>query len=118
MRLLLVDDDPSLAAIVRILARRSGHEVAWASDAEAASAELSRQLPDLVLLDVNLPGTSGPEWLRSLGERPPVALFVQSGLIDDIARGMAAGAEFHFAKELVTDPAGWTRRLAELLPVS
>ncbi|MBY0231514.1 MAG: response regulator [Gemmataceae bacterium] len=115
-RLLLVDDDPSLAAIVRILARRAGHELAWAADARSATAELARQRPDLVLLDINLPGQSGPEWLRGLGaDRPPVALFVQSALADDIARGREAGAEAHFAKELVTDAAAWTRRLDELL---
>jgi len=65
-RLLLVDDDPSLAAIVRVLARRAGHSVAWAADAASATAELRRERPDLVLLDINLPGVSGPQWLRGI----------------------------------------------------
>ena len=117
-RLLLVDDDPSLAAIVRVLARRAGHTVAWAADATAATAELRREHPDLVLLDINLPGVCGPQWLREVraegGAELPVAVFVQSALADDIARGRAAGANWHFAKELVTDPAAWTARLTEI----
>ena len=116
--LLLVDDEPSLAVIVRVLARRAGHSLAWAPDAPAATAELARQRPDLVLLDINLPGQSGADWLRGVRREDralPVALFVQSALSDDVARGMAAGADFHLAKELVADPAAWTRRLDEIL---
>ena len=120
-RLLVVDDDPSLAAIVSVLARRAGHAFAWAADAAAADEEAARQRPCLVLLDVNLPGTSGIEWLRSLRQRDralPVALFAQSALAYDVARGMEAGADFHFAKELVADPARWARRLAEILALA
>ncbi len=112
-RLLLVDDDPSLAAIVRVLARRAGHDLVCAADSVQATPHLPSA--DLLLLDVNLPGVSGPDWLASLTERPPAALFVQSGLEDDIARGWDAGAEYLLAKELVTDAAAFQARLAEIL---
>src|SRR5262249_41503818 len=111
-RLLLIDDNNSMALITRVLARRSGHELAHAPDAPSATALLPGT--DLVLLDVNLPGMCGPAWLATLDVRPPVALFVQSGLWEDIERGWQAGADYLFAKELVTDPAAWEARLAEI----
>jgi DNA-binding response OmpR family regulator len=111
--LLLVDDDPALAAVVAVLARKAGCQLACAADTATATPLLGGV--DLVLLDVNLPAVSGPRWLASLTCRPPVALFVQSGLADDIAAGWDAGADFLFAKELVTDPPAWRRRLEEIL---
>src|SRR5262245_7527804 len=112
-RLLLIDDSDAMALIARALARRTGHELSYAPDTTSAV----RLLPDadLVLLDVNLPGTSGPAWLASLGVRPPVALFVQGGLWDDVERGWRAGADYLLAKELVTDMSAWQARLAEVL---
>jgi DNA-binding response OmpR family regulator len=112
-RLLLVDDSSSVAAIVGILARRGGHQLTWASRAEQATALLSDA--DLVLLDVNLPGQSGPDWLASLEKRPPVALFIQSSLEDDLRRGWEAGADYLLAKELLIDPTAFLERLSEIL---
>lgn len=112
-RLLLIDDNDSVALIARVLARRSGHELSHAPDTATATALLPRA--DFVLLDVNLPGTSGPAWLASLENRPPVALFVQGGLWSDVERGWSAGADYLFAKDLVAEPPVWQARLAELL---
>ncbi len=84
---LLVDDDPQMAVIVRVLLRRAGHQLVVALDAAAASRQLAEARPELILLDVNLPGTGGLEWLRQQTSRPPVALFVQSNLAVDIAAG-------------------------------
>lgn len=113
---LLVDDDPQMAALVRILLRRAGHRLTTAPDAATASRRLTEDRPDLVLLDVNLPVTSGLDLLRTLPpDRPPVALFAQSGLADDIASGWDAGADYHLAKELVARPETWQDRLDEIL---
>jgi DNA-binding response OmpR family regulator len=64
--LLLVDDEPFLGVIVGRLARRLGLETTCAADVSSAWECLTRQRPELVLLDVNLPGASGIELLRRL----------------------------------------------------
>ena len=118
-RLLLVDDDPDLGLIVRVLARRCGHVMTHRLDAESAWVSLETERPDLVLLDVNLPGTGGLEFLRDLRASPharqAVALFVQPALTRDIAAGWAAGADYHVSKDLVTRPDAWKQRLDEIL---
>ena len=119
-RLLLVDDDPDLGFVVRILSRRCGHALAHRLDAESAWASLDAERPDLVLLDVNLPGTSGLEFLARLRTSPDrarqaVALFTQPALTRDLAAGWAAGADYHVSKDLVTRPDAWKQRLDEIV---
>ena len=117
--LLLVDDSTEMGLIVASLGRRSGCEVLVCVDAETAWDALSLRWPDLVLLDVNLPGASGPDWLRRVRAAPefaglPVALYTHWGLPSDVAAGLDAGADFVFDKDLAARPADWQRRLAEI----
>ena len=119
-RLLLVDDDPDLGIVVRILARKSGHSLTHCLDARSAWSSLDAERPDLILLDVNLPGTSGLEFLARLRASPShsthaVALFVQPALTQDIAAGWEAGADYHVSKDLVTRPEAWKERLEEIV---
>ena len=119
-RLLLVDDDPDMGFLVRVLARHRGHSLTYRPDAESAWTDLDTLRPDLLLLDMNLPGTSGLEFLRRLRAsedhaRQPVALFVQPTLTRDIAEGWAAGADYHLSKDLVTRPDAWEQRIEEIL---
>ena len=119
-RLLLVDDDPDMGFLVRILSRRSGLALTHRLDAESAWSGLDAERPDLVLLDVNLPGTGGIEFLERLRASPEhtrqaVALFVQPALMRDVAAGWAAGADYHLSKDLVTRPDAWKQRLDEIL---
>jgi CheY-like chemotaxis protein len=118
--LLLVDDEPEMRLIVGALARREGHALDWCPDAPSAWDYLRKARPDLVLLDVNLPGTSGVELCRRLRQTPalaalPVALFTHGGVPQDVAAGLEAGADFLVCKDLVCRPADWRRRLAEIL---
>jgi two-component system phosphate regulon response regulator PhoB len=118
--LLLVDDDPQMPIIVRILARRAELSIKCCPDVESAWHALTDARPDLVLLDVNLPGHNGLELLHRVRKHPTlhdvrVALFCQSGLFADIAAGWAAGADYLVAKELVTRPDDWMDRLREIL---
>jgi DNA-binding response OmpR family regulator len=119
-RLLLVDDDPQMATLVRILARRAGLTLAWSADVDAAWTAIQAELPDLVLLDINLPGRSGLELLRLRRDLPaggsfPVAIFCQTSLPRDVAAGWQAGADYLLAKNLVTQPAAWQERVDEIL---
>jgi CheY-like chemotaxis protein len=118
--LLLVDDDPDLAFIVKALARRAGHSTVCCPDVPSAWQQLRRARPDLLLLDINLPGVSGLHLCRRLRQVPalaetPVALFTQLALVEDIAAGLEAGADFLLAKDLVCRPSQWQQRLAEIL---
>jgi CheY-like chemotaxis protein len=121
--LFLVEDDPQMGLIVGMLCRREGVEVVHVLDGTSAWERLrtEEKQADLVLLDVNLPGISGVELCRRIrsderlsGQR--IGLFVGGSMVDDIAAGWSAGADFLVHKELVTQPADWQRRLREILP--
>jgi CheY-like chemotaxis protein len=118
--LLLVDDAPEMGHLVRLLGRRAGCEVEVRLDAETAWAALAARRPDLVLLDVNLPGVRGPDFLRRLRASPDfagltVALYCHAGRAEDVAGGLDAGADFVFDKNLAAQPDAWRQRLDEFL---
>jgi CheY-like chemotaxis protein len=117
---LLVDDAREMGLIVAHLGDRSGCAVEQRLDAASALEFLQDRLPDLILLDVNLPGMSGPELCRRVRDEPrtaalAVAVFTHPGLDDDIAAGLEAGADFFFSKDLVLSPEAWSERLTEIL---
>jgi CheY-like chemotaxis protein len=121
--LLLVDDARDMALIVGRLCRRARCSLHHCPDAPSAREFLQGQRPDLLLLDVNLVGMSGPELCRCVRETPrlanlPVAVFTHEGLSDDVAAGLEAGADFLFSKDLVLAPDAWEARLAEILRAS
>jgi CheY-like chemotaxis protein len=118
--LLLVEDSPDMGLIVASLGKRAGCEVSVCEDAETAWQVLPHRRPDLVLLDVNLPGLSGVDWLRRVRGAPqfvelPVALYTHWGLPSDIVAGLDAGADFLFDKDLASRPTAWQGRLKEIL---
>lgn len=69
-RILIVDDEPDLVRILQILLNVQGYETDQAPDAPTAMRKVSEQAPDLVLLDVMLPGMSGLELCRLLKHDP------------------------------------------------
>ena len=73
MRLLLVDDDAGLRALIRATFESFEIEVAEAADATAARAEVATERPDVIVLDVNMPGETGLELCRSLKADPASA---------------------------------------------
>jgi CheY-like chemotaxis protein len=66
LRVLLVEDHPDVAASTALLLRHFGHEVAVALDGQAALEEARARQPDVVILDVRLPGMDGCEVARRL----------------------------------------------------
>jgi putative two-component system response regulator len=65
-RILIVDDDPTISAFLAELLRSDGHQVQVATNGNAALKEIALQPPDLVLLDLGLPGLGGLEVCRRL----------------------------------------------------
>jgi len=97
-RILIVDDNPDNITLTRELLNSRGYEVISASTAESAQHLIGSQQPDLVLLDVVLPGKSGYELCRELKDDPftrLIPIVMITGLTDreDKIRGIEAGAD-------------------------
>ncbi len=99
-RLLLVDDDAALLEILENYLRRAGEEVRTATSGVAALAALSEELPDLVVLDVTMPGMDGWQVLAKIRERVPTPVIMLTARTDepDVLRGFAGGADDYVAK--------------------
>jgi two-component system response regulator ResD len=99
-RVLIVDDDPLLANVVSRYLQRHGLETEWASDGPAAVAAIERDRPDLVLLDVMLPGRDGHHVCRDLRARWNLPVLMLTALGDEDARvaGFEAGADDYVCK--------------------
>ncbi len=99
-RVLVVDDEESMLKIIRYALEEAGFQVATALDAETAERELPEFRPDLIVLDVMLPGASGLEFTKSLrtsSDVPVVMLSAKSEEIDKIL-GLELGADDYVTK--------------------
>ena len=100
-KLLIVEDEP---AILRGLAdqfQREGYDVLTASDGDAGYAAITRSTPDLIVLDLMLPGMSGYEICRQLrqkGNQTPVLMLTARGEEGDRVLGLDLGADDYLTK--------------------
>jgi len=99
-RILLVDDERNLRHTVGYNLRREGHQVVEAADGEAALAAAAAQPPDLVVLDLMLPGVDGLEVCRRLRQRSAVPILMLTARGDEVDRvvGLELGADDYLAK--------------------
>ena len=100
-RVLVVDDDPTVAEVVLGYLRRDGFEAAHAADGLSALAIAAQAPPDLVVLDLMLPGIDGLEVCRRLrAERPelPIVMLTARGEEDDRIAGLEVGADDYVVK--------------------
>jgi putative two-component system response regulator len=106
-RILIVDDESQNVEVLRRLMTRVGYDVLTAPDGESALQSVVRDSPDLVLLDVNMPGIDGIEVCRRLKSDPktrliPVVLITTLTASEDRIRGIEAGADDFLSKPPVT----------------
>ena len=97
---LVVDDEPIVRDVVVRYLEREGYATLEAGDGEVARDHLERSLPDLVVLDVMLPGTDGLElcrWIRSRSELPVIMLTARGEEADRIV-GLELGADDYVTK--------------------
>lgn len=125
---LVVDDDPDIARFVELNLRLEGFEVQVVHDGEEALAVAPELQPDLVVLDVLLPGADGVEVCRRLRADPatantPVIMLTAKSMSADKVVGLTAGADDYVLKpfdtlELVARVRRTLRRHAEVRAVS
>jgi DNA-binding response OmpR family regulator len=97
---LVVDDEPIVREVVVRYLAREGHRIVEAADGESARGAIERSDPDLVVLDVMLPGTDGLElcrWIRSFSELPVIMLTARGEEADRIV-GLELGADDYVTK--------------------
>jgi len=102
-RILLVEDNEISRDILSRRLRKSGYEVLLAEDGPGALAAAARETPDLILMDMNLPGIDGWEATRELRRRPalariPVIALTAHTLPADRDRALAAGCDEYESK--------------------
>jgi two-component system response regulator MprA len=104
--ILIVDDDrPILRMLARTLAAE-GYEPVSAADGGAALAAVERSVPDLVVLDVAMPGVDGlavTRRLRAKGLAVPILLLTARDAVADRVAGLDAGADDYLVKPFATD---------------
>jgi DNA-binding response OmpR family regulator len=102
--ILLVDDDARLREIVGMALEGEGYGVRTVGSAEDAVDVLGRTDPDLLILDVMLPGKDGFELCREIRKRSPVPILMLTAKTDtvDIVVGLESGADDYVTKPFVT----------------
>ena len=127
-RILVVDDDPDIVRFVQLNLSLEGFEVEVAYDGEKALASATASPPDLILLDVMMPGVDGVEVVRRLRAQAstasvPVVMLTAKSLSVDKVVGLTAGADDYIVKpfdtlELVARVRTTLRRTADVRSVS
>ena len=110
-RVLVVDDENDIRGLVRELLERAGHDVVEAPDGNEGLRLFYAEHPDVVILDVSMPGLTGWEVLeriRELGETPVIMLTANADELDKV-RGLRAGAD-----DYITKPFGRQELLARV----
>ena len=118
---LIADDEPLLIEVYRSCLAQEGYEIRTAADGEAAFALARRELPDLILLDLVMPGMDGLEVCRRLKAEPSLPftpVIINTGSkqeLSDVIAGLEAGADEYLTKPV--DPAALVARVKSMLRI-
>ena len=104
---LIVEDEPAIAELIAVNLRHNGFQPVWAEDGVSAQRELDAVLPDVILLDWMLPGTSGLSLARkwradSRTKGVPILMLTARGDEPDKVAGLDAGADDYITKPFST----------------
>jgi two-component system, OmpR family, response regulator MtrA len=102
-RILIAEDDSDLRLLISLKLESAGHQVVSVEDGSTAAAHCRSMRPDLVILDLMMPGMSGLEVCRFIRADPdlvstPVILLTARAQASDIEAGMAAGVDEYLTK--------------------
>jgi two-component system response regulator ResD len=95
---LVVDDEPTIGEVVSAYLRRAGYDTRVAADGHAALAAVAERAPDLIVLDLMLPGLDGLEVMRRVRDRSAVILLTARGEESDRVTGLRLGADDYVVK--------------------
>lgn len=106
--ILLVDDEENILDIMRMFLERSGFRVSTAISGRHALEEVARDLPDLVVSDVNMPEMNGHEFFRAMQADPsrrhiPFIFLTACGAKEDILAGKELGCDDYLVKPVVSE---------------
>jgi CheY-like chemotaxis protein len=103
VRILVVDDDPTIQRLLQVNLEMEGHEVLTAGDGHEALVRLRDGAPEVVLLDVMMPGLDGWQVCERIRADPdlaatPVVILSARAQQSDLERGVQAGADAYITK--------------------
>ena len=104
-RILIVDDDEPLATVLTYALRNEGYQEDWVNDGMKALSYLGINRPDLIVMDIQLPGMDGLEVTRKLKEQPatadiPVIAVTSYAMKGDREKALAAGCAGYVTKPI------------------
>jgi DNA-binding response OmpR family regulator len=102
-RVLIVEDEPQMLRLLGMTLEKEGYRIAAAQTASAARAQIQSAIPDLIILDVMLPDTSGLDLCHELRQQPatagiPILMLSALALVPDRIAGLKAGADEYVVK--------------------
>jgi len=105
-RILVVDDEIGALTLIGIMLERGGFEVIKAKDADSALGVLEEETPDMIILDVMMPGIDGIELCGMIRKRSqtahlPILILSARGDAESVMRGMDAGANDYLPKPIL-----------------
>ncbi len=117
-RVLIVDDEPNILLSLQFLMKKAGYDVRTAKDGEQALAEIAREKPDIVLLDVMMPKLDGFSVCQRIKADPALAdvrvvMLTARGRDVEREKGLSLGADDYITKPFSTKDA--IDRVATLL---
>jgi len=117
-KILVVDDDPDLTNLVKNILEAEDYEVCSVESGEEAIGELAKSRPDLIILDILLPGMDGYaicEMLKTRDQTSPIPIIILSikSSVEDRIMGLNVGADDYITKPF--DPGELTARVEAVL---
>ena len=102
-RVLIVEDEAAIAELIAVNLRHNGFEPVWVEGGEAAQREIDAVLPNVILLDWMLPGSSGVQLAKQWRSHPrsksvPILMLTARGAEGDKVQGLDAGADDYITK--------------------
>ena len=107
LKILVADDEPNIVISLEYLLKREGYTVLVARDGQEAIDAITRELPDLVLLDVMMPKKTGFEVCQEVRandalQATKILMLTAKGRDTDLAKGLALGADAYMTKPVST----------------
>jgi DNA-binding response OmpR family regulator len=117
-RILLIEDEQDMAVMVGIRLESAGYYVCMVADGKAGLEAARQDMPDLIVLDLMLPGIDGYEICSALKNdekysKIPIVILTAMAQKQDIERGLASGADAYMVKPF--DPQELLAKVAELI---